>query len=678
MSVQMRSSLAIVLYLAPLALALAARSRRERPLWEIALDIPLLTAVDLLVTLLMARVVVLENAILVTRGAWLALGVAALVVARRRGRTKWPAALTRGAVALTALAALGSVALSAHLSRACHNADRAWHIPLVSSLQGQRLPFSNVYEPGRTLAYHYMGDIYAALFQTLSGRSMHASLALSIAHDIAFGLTGATLALLVLWMRPGRIAPVLLVPLTVAGTLLAGPLTLFRAAQTREGGGYNFINYLKLSFRPHVCLAGLLLVGFLGAVLVNLRAPRLGGGHPFRRTGPVLLASTALLAVTDETSIGVLGLALAAAWLVAPEVVHPARRTGLVFFIGLAVAVVLPNLVYVGSLAPGNPRHAISPIPWRSPGYYHPSLPLSTPGGRAMLAYDLFPMLAAAAGGLLCALRRVNREHLASLLFYLAALAVSVIGLCGIDVDHLAVENHRFITAAMLIFPLLGAFWLSAPRGRTPPVALAADALAAIVLLGAAGLSAYSTYGWIESGAPKSCTKPSRYRSKHEFFTTDCATDTAARLGERPRPTYMEDGIAYVYAGCHPVFMTGPEAQHWPMKIGLAKFGEPSLRELHREMVPEGEPLRVICPAQGVATSDPVCRRAREDGVCRPLGQKMAQCEVLAAARSELLARLAEQAREREKAKGPKNKPTPGAEPADDSQGAAPEGSGGH
>jgi hypothetical protein len=346
--------------------------------------------------------------------------------------------------------------------------------------------------------------------------------------------------------------------------------------------------------------------------------------------------------------------------------------------VALAAAVVVPNVVYVGSLAPGNPRHEISLVPWRSPGYFHPAIPLSNGKGRSLLGFDLFPMLAALAGGAVCALRRWTRERLVTLLFFAALLAISIVGLCRLDVDKLPVESHRFVTAAMLLFPLLGAFWLSPQRGAAPGLRLPGDALAPAVLLAAVAVSSLSTLEWLTSTAATSCTKPSKYRSRHEFFTTDCVADAGAKLGERPAPTYMEDGIFYVHAGCHPVFATGPKAAHWALKVGLAKFGEDSFRELHREMVPPGAPMRVICPAPGVPTADAVCRRAQQEGGCRPLGQKTVACEISPAARGELQADFDERARERaaEKAKAKEPKKQPAPEPADDSADPAGDGAG--
>jgi hypothetical protein len=257
-----------------------------------------------------------------------------------------------------------------------------------------------------------------------------------------------------------------------------------------------------------------------------------------------------------------------------------------------------------------------------------------------------------------------------TLLFFAALLGISIVALCKIEIDKLPVENHRFMTAAMFLFPLLAAFW-AAPRGEPGPgLRLLGDALAPAVLLVAVSLSALSSLEWLASTAMTACTKPSKYRSKHDFFTTSCGVDTGGRLGQRPVPTYMEDGIFYIHAGCHPIFTIGPKAAHWALKVGLAKFGDDAFRELHREMVPADAPLRVICPT--ASTADPVCKRARDDGTCQPLGAKTTACEVSPAARRDLLAAMDARAREKTKAKEPK----PKAEPADDSADAAPEGGG--
>lgn len=643
------SYVAALLYLAPLVLVLAARSRRDRSLWEIALDIPLIAAVDLLFILLATRLFTLESAILLSRVVGLTVGIAGVVVTKHRGQLAWPTALTPRVIAITMTSALASLLLSMSLSRVCNNADRAWHIPLVSSLQGQRIPFANVYEPSRTLGYHYTGDVHAAVFQTLSGRVLHASFALSLAHDIAFALTGAAIALFVLWMRHRHAFSVLFVTL---GTLLAGPLTLFRGDRGRPGGGYNFINYLKLSYRPHVCLAGLLLVGVLGALLVNLRESRSTDKEPpFRRTIPAILACTALLAVTDEASIGVLGLAMGLTWLAAPQLVHPKRLPGMLIFAGLATAFIVPNVLFVGALAPSNPDHSITWVALRSPGYLNPPLPLSQSRGRWMLLFDFAPMLLALLGGVLCALQNRVSERVVSVSFYAVLLVISAVTLTCMDVDHLPIENHRFVTAAMLVFPLLGAFWLSPPPASAPGVRFVGDALAPALLIGAVGLSAASTIEWRTSSAMPKCVKPSKYRSRHDFFKTNCVADTGATLGEVPVPTYMESGIFYIHAGCHPVFATGPRANHWALKIGLSQVGEPSLRELHNEMIGPEDSLQVICPATETKTSDAVCRHARTEGKCTPLGEKTTSCEVSAAERVALLPVMAEEAKKAQERK---------------------------
>lgn len=633
--------LAALLYVIPLTLVAIARSRRDRRLWEMALDIPLLVALDLLGILLLARFVTLQNAILISRPAWALAGVAGIVIRRRKGLLAWPSALSKKGVAIVLIAAAASVVLSMGLSRVCHNADRAWHIPLVSSLQAQRIPFSNVYEPGGLLAYHYTGDVYGAIFQTLSMRVIHASHALALAHDVAFGLTGASIALLLLWLH---IQHPLAVTAVALSTLLAGPLTFLRPDRPNAGGGYNFINFLKLSFRPHVCLAGLLMVGFLGVVMVHLRRGREeGAAHP-AKTIPVLLICTAVLAITDEASVGVLGLALGLTWLAAPEIVHPRRLPGIAVFLGLLAAFIIPNVVFAASLAPGAPRHEISLVPWRSPGYFNPILALSTAKGRQVLFYDMFPLAATLIGGAILALLRWTRERAVSVLFFAAMLVVSFVLLTRVDVDHLPVENHRFVTAVMFLFPLFGSWWLARDAWTGALHALSRYVVASSFVIGAMALSSLSSLEWWAALPKGQCTKPSRYSSAEDFFKTNCREDAGAELGARVFPKYMAQPVWYVHAGCHPVYSAGPAAAHWQIKVGLARFGDDALREVDKDMLRPDEPLQVICPPADVKTNDAACLYARKRDRCRPLGTKTTACDLSAEERRELVASLPKKA----------------------------------
>ncbi len=100
--------------------------------------------------------------------------------------------------------ALLGVLISRTLSVPCAIWDRLWHIPLVTSMRGQRVPFYNVFERHGQLFYHYLGDAHAAMLQALS-LDPHpcASNALSRSHDILFGLLGLAFGLIapLFWLK---------------------------------------------------------------------------------------------------------------------------------------------------------------------------------------------------------------------------------------------------------------------------------------------------------------------------------------------------------------------------------------------------------------------------------------------------------------------------------------------
>src|SRR5438046_1094859 len=109
---------ATLLYLAPVLAFLYVRARRDRELWEVALDIPLAVAIDLLGVLLLTRFLPLAAATLVSRPLWLAAAGAWLVHRRRRGDAPaWPHALGLRDLAMIALAAALAVLVSLTLSR---------------------------------------------------------------------------------------------------------------------------------------------------------------------------------------------------------------------------------------------------------------------------------------------------------------------------------------------------------------------------------------------------------------------------------------------------------------------------------------------------------------------------------------------------------------------------------
>ena len=622
--------LAVVLYLLPVACWLVASFERERPLWRVALDIPTAVGADVLVVLLFARVVPLETAAFASRP--LAFAVAAFAVWRkqRSGRFGRPRVLGLLPAWIALFAAAVAVALSLYFSRRYHIWDRFWHVSLVSSLRGQRLPFSNVYEPGHPLAYHYSGDAIAAMLQSFSLGSLHASHALSLAHDIVYGLTGATLGLFFAgWGARGALTATL----SSLALFLAGPSALLRA-DGQQFAGYNFVNFYTLSFRPHVPVAGLLLVGFVGALLVRLREPR--ETVPTAHTAVPLTVVTASLAISDEASVGLLGLALGAAWLVYPDAVAPKRLRGLLVLLGLLAAVVIASSLYAGFLSPGAPRPVTKLVDWRSPGFANPVIPFAHPGGLAYFLGDVFALLVFAVAGAWAAVRAFSREVAASAVFVGVLVLAGLLGLARLDIAPRPVEAHRFITAAMLAGPLVGIFWWRWRRERRlPGHSPVVRGLVAV----AVALPALSTVAFMRSPGKTSFVTPASFNTKEDFYETDCRTELGGGLGLRPEPLYISRQVFFVYTGCRPAFMPGSTRGRHEIKTSWPLFAKEALTELDRDMVAEGGDLGAICARP---SNDSICRRAQADGPCTPVGKtshamQIERCTLTAKMRTSLL-----------------------------------------
>jgi hypothetical protein len=635
------SWISVALGVLPSAVLVVLRARRDREPWEIALDLPLGVALDLLSLLVVSRFVSLEVAALGTRAAWIAVALADLARRRttRRPMPAWPRCIGRRELLLVAGAVAFAVVLSTGISRACLNSDRRWHIPLVGSLRGQSAPFHNVYDPTGPLAYHYAGDVFAAELVALSGAVLHASFALSIAHDVLFGLTAATLALLFSARRAQatRARDTLIALGSAVGFLLAGPSTLLRGEPGKIFGeaGYAWVSFLRLSFRPNIAYAGLLAAGLLGAVVARLGAARSSAATapiPASRTWPVLVACTAALSVADEPAIGTLGFALGVAWLVAPEVLHPRRAGGLVILLAMAAALVVPTLVAGGSFAPGAPRQPIQITEWRLAGYHNAPLPLSTLQGVQILLDDALPFSLAGGAALWTAARlrrrRATGPRVRALIALFGALvAVSFLALTKVQVSDEPEEGHRFLTGLMFATPIVAAGVLSRARG----VVGSGLALAALAL------PAASTLYWRLAVQPEHYCDGQSNLGGERFDGIDCRARMGARRGERATPEYVSAALAYTYDGCHPVYAPSSkqQGQHWALQTGAPVTGRAAVALLHGSMLRADEPLRVTCAPR--ETRDFVCMFARGRRRCSPRGDLLLTCELSAADRAALL-----------------------------------------
>ncbi|RYG19695.1 hypothetical protein EON82_21145, partial [bacterium] len=325
---------------------------------RIALAVPVTVALDTLATLLLTIVFPLGTSAIIARALW-TVGALALFVRHRgalRLATLRPALPTVAVAVSTSVLAVWPFRETSHTLNAW---DREWHVPLASSLQAQTLPFSNVFEPSR-LRYHYLGDVVAAILRTFSGNALSSAAGLSLSHDLFVGLTAGWLATLVTALGRRRQIVALFGGI---GLALHGPMLRTLNA---DYDGYAYHPFSRLSYRPHVPIAFFALTTFAGTLALlaarsPLREPALEG-RVWRRLTRVrwlprlaLLSSMMLLSLTDETSAALVGAALAFVWLFNPRLLAERRGWAMLWLVLLALALIVPNFAFTGSLAPGGP-----------------------------------------------------------------------------------------------------------------------------------------------------------------------------------------------------------------------------------------------------------------------------------------------------------------------------------
>ena len=615
---------AALVYLVPVVLVAVLAARRDRRLDDLAALIPATVAVDLLAVLVLCRLMRLEWAAIVSRVLW--VGGAALWFDRRQRRLGLrparPAALDRRALLGIGLGVLLAVGLSMALSRPYAIWDRELHIPFVGSLRGQQMPFSTAFEPGISFHYHFSGDVFASMLQVFSFDVMNASLALSLAHDVMFALIALTLGLALLASGP---KPVHLMVLAVGAVLLAGPCVL-RFGVGEPYLGYSYYALYCWGFRPHQNLAMLMYAG-IASVLIS-RTSRRAESPP---AGPIgvgaLVAIMCLLPITDEASAAVLGACLGIAWLFDPTLLAPTRRRGAALLAGMAVAFIGTNLLFAASLAPGSLMQKLSLVAPRSPGVQQPPLPLSTGPGLVALIADTFPIWTIFVALVLLAVRRgggAGRPSRGLMAFAAALLAISIFLLTTIDMNGAAPESHRFLTAAMFMFPVFGVL---AFDGWPPGTGGRALVLAALML------GAGSTALW-RSHYPRHPTPETYFRQRGpNLHTSDCRGLAGARFGQKPTVAYVESSVLYAYVGCRPSFVAGRVVSYWAMKQYPA-LGLPALAVLDQQMLAPGASVDAVCPTgRRPGDTDPVCTYALARPGCVPEGSDYVRCPLAASDR---------------------------------------------
>lgn len=629
---------ATVAYLLPVAIWTSLRAaRRGADEARFAVEIAVVIAGDLLGVLVLARFFTLETATLISRVLWVVGG-------GLLGRRWWQSGGRptrfdlRGLRRFAELALVigGAVLLSRRLSRPCAIWDREWHIPLVSALRGQRLPFMNVYDPAGGLFYHFAGNVQAAMLQTLSGGRLHASLALSLLHDIMFALIALNV---VCFLRASGIRRTALAAVVFGAIVMIGPVTLLRDDTHKLDTGFALVNYLTLSFRPHVALAYLLELGFLEIVLGALVADDPSPDRRARLGNLAMLA--AALAITDESSLGLLGLALGALWLANPSILAPSRRAGLLALVALSSAIVAAVLILGGSVGPSAPHYHLALVAPRAPGYASPPVALAAAAGRALMFQDLLPVLGVLAGLIALAVCRRDRVSFGLAVFYTSLAATSIFALTCLDFEGKPAESHRFATALFIAAPLLATVAI-ARHARTAG-GLAASGIASMVMYVTIGLGVMSTVEWLESGVSlrqcKSVSNRIHGWSSDRFYDVDCRRDTGTRLGEKTAQTYVDDSGFYLWAGCHPVFAPAPPIRpgEHKVKVGAPWFGGSAVAQLRQRLPSPSDRLTVAClTAVGGPNLDPVCARAAVLGPCRPRGTAFTSCSLDGPARAAL------------------------------------------
>jgi len=626
--------LASAIYLLPIVSFTALRCRKGSSLWQLATDVPLAVALDLLGVMLLARFMTLGWASLVSRGLWI-LGLATFAVlrAKKRDFPARPRELDRKLVVGVLFQSAVALLCSQTISRRTDIWDRDWHVPLTASLRGQRLPFGNVYEPRVELAYHYAGDLLASMLQTFSGAAMHASLALSLAHDLMFVLLAVAVAFTLAAVGIRRVAVQFSV---LAAIVFAGPMIFAQTPREAGGGGYAFVGSLiSLSFRPHVSLAYVLIVGFSAALLAGVHRSTVDVRN---RVYPTLLATSAALVLTDETTLVLLGLWIGVVWLFDPQSLADTRLRGALRLVALLAAIGATISLFGGSLGLHAKRYPMWLVAPRAPSYGHTPVPLTETLGRSWLAQDLFSIFGVFLAAVGIALTTRRRETRVVAVSFLAIVIAATLGFTCLDFNHTIIENHRFVTLPYMFAPFLGAFMLAEPKLLRAPRREAG--FAALLIYVSCGLAAASTIDWFWGGSGYQLLG-TQYIGRHLRYSLNCRELTGAKLFERTTPVYTEDRGSYLWAGCHPTFVAGPKGAidgHY-IKTGAIASGPAALQELFQNAIEPDAPLSVACLAEG--RHDAICNVARSEGVgaCTSSGSEFTRCTVPSSQRERLLRR---------------------------------------
>jgi hypothetical protein len=338
-----------------------------------------------------------------------------------------------------------------------------------------------------------------------------------------------------------------------------------------------------------------------------------------------------LLPLTDEASTGVLNLCMGMAWLVEPSLLGRTRRDGLLMLAGMGVAFLGLNLVFSGSLSPGGPVQKVLLVAPRSPGVQQPPLPLTGAPGWVALITDTVPMWTSLIGIVVVVLRGrgegASRTWRGFLTFVGVLFVVSLFGLICVQINNAPVESHRFLTAALFITPLMGLLVATRlPAGSLPWTSIVAGLV----------VGGMSTILWASHYANGHAT-PQWYfqqKGKTNLHETNCRESAGSRLGDKPRPTYVESRTFYAYVGCRPSFVAGKGLGIWVLKYAPV-VGIAGLQNVDRELAKPDETIDAICPSGwAVKDLDPVCAHVMTHAKCEAQGTDFMRCPLTPADRT--------------------------------------------
>lgn len=627
-----RALFALLLFVAPALVASWALSRRSTvPFAVRVLDFGTALGLDLLFTLTLTWVFPLGVSVWLSRAVYLVVAVALY----------WSPGLGRGTASKPGFAfvfclfSVTALTLSTtwRLSYDLVIWDRDWHIGIASLLRTSRLPFENFYLPRAWLRYHFLGDVIASNLQSLSGDHLHSALAFSVAHDLFLSLTGLVLVALVtvgassVWgfttTKPSVSSVFWLVaaPLFSLAVIFAGPMTLhnvpfsqvFTTTDSAKLCGRTFLGYTTLAYRPHVVVAGFFIAqSFLA---LALRVKPANDGLYLRRTITALCTSAAALALLDEASAVLLPVGLGCAWIFAPESIHPRRWRALSVVVLTAVIVPFTSVFFGASLSPGGPAQRTAIVPLRHLQLFDPVVTWTD--HRAWLSIflvDYFPFYSVAILVLSLALWERRRELFAVGVFFTTISLASFVAATKIEVNGHPSEGHRFLTAAMVLSPLVSAWALaSARKGLVIRLGLFA-----VMLLTAASGYAWQRSFLAERFANGRTPRERSWAGPVELYSLDCAAWTGP-LSSGPAPLeHVDPTVAMPYAGCRPVRLAGRPGE-WSITVVGPANGADAARQ-YRSGDTVDPPTALVCPVDSPMSLE--CLWARRELQCAPVADR--------------------------------------------------------